>query len=156
MAGLMDMISNRDSSLDKSIAETTMQCLKEMRKQTGENVELVQKINALVEASITKVKGIEAKANANKLDKEVIEELKKEIIEIKSQFSDELTMIKNQMNEEIIRENNKLCKNVRNMLEEYDENQEKSMKSLRRYLKGIIWFLFLITALLITNILGII
>ena len=156
MAGLMDMISNRDSSLDKSIAETTMQCLKEMRKQTGENVELVQKINSLVEASITKVKGIEAKANANKLDNEVIEELKKEIIEIKSQFSDELTMIKNQMNEEIIRENNKLCKNVRNMLEEYDENQEKSMKSLRRYLKGIIWFLFLITALLITNILGII
>lgn len=156
MAGLMDMISNRDSSLDKSIAETTMLCLKEMRKQTGENVELVQKINTLVEASITKVKGIEAKVNANKLDSEVIEELKKEIIEIKSQFSDELTMIKNQMDEEIIRENNKLYKNVRNILEEYDEKQEKSMKSLRRYLKGIIWFLFLITALLITNILGII
>lgn len=156
MASIMDMISNRDSSLDKSIAETTMQCLKEMRKQTGENVELVQKINSLVEASITKVKGIEAKANEKKLDNQVIEELKKEVIEIKSQFSDELTMIKNQMNEEMIRENNKMYKNVKNILEEYDERHEMSMKSLSRYFKGIIWFLFLITVLLITNILGII
>ncbi len=156
MAGLMDMISNRDTSLDKSIAETTMQCLKEMRKQTGENVELVKNINALVEASIIKVKGIEAKVNTNKIDQEVIEELKLEIIEIKSQFSDELTMIKNQMNEELTRENTKLYKGVKSMLEDYAEKQEKKMKSLGRYLKGILWFLFLITILIITNVLGII
>lgn len=156
MAGLMDMISNRDTSLDKSIAETTMQCLKEMRKQTGENVELVKKINTLVEASVTKIRGIEAKINANKIDQEAIEVLKKEIVEIKSQFSDELTMIKNQMNEEMIRENTKLYKGVKSMLEEHDEKQEKKMKTLGRYLKGILWFLCLITILIITNVLGII
>lgn len=156
MAGLMDMISNRDTSLDKSIAETTMQCLKEMRKQTGENVELVKKINTLVEASIMKVKGIEAKNNANKIDSEALEEFKKEIAEIKSQFSDELTMIKNQMDEEIVRENTKLYKGMKSMLEEYEEKQEKKMKSIGRYLKGILWFVFLIAALIITKLLGII
>jgi hypothetical protein len=156
MAGLMDMISNRDTSLDKSIAETTMQCLKEMRKQTGENVELVKRINSLVEASVIKVKGIEVKSAATKIDNEAIKALKEEVIGIKNEFSDELTMIKNQMDEDIVKENTKLYKNLKNMLEEYDEKQQKKMKSLGRYLKGILWFLCLITILLITNILGII
>ncbi|MFA9376845.1 MAG: hypothetical protein ACERKZ_08830 [Lachnotalea sp.] len=156
MAGLMDMISNRDTSLDKTIAETTMQCLKEMRKQTGENVELVKKINSLVEASITKVKGIEIKNNATQIDGKVLMELKEELSTIKSEFSDELTILKNQMDEELHSENSKLYKNIKSLMEEYDEKQQKKLKYLGRYIKLILWFVFLITILLITNILGII
>ncbi|OYO96698.1 hypothetical protein CG709_12075, partial [Lachnotalea glycerini] len=110
MAGLMDMISNRDTSVDKSIAETTMQCLKEMKKQTGENVELVKKINTLVEASIMKIKSLEAKMAASQADSVAIEELRQEMKNIKSEFSDELTMIKNQLNEDINKENAKIKK----------------------------------------------
>ncbi|PXV91803.1 hypothetical protein C8E03_103374 [Lachnotalea glycerini] len=156
MAGLMDMISNRDTSVDKSIAETTMQCLKEMKKQTGENVELVKKINTLVEASIMKIKSLEAKMAASQADSVAIEELRQEMKNIKSEFSDELTMIKNQLNEDINKENAKLYKNIKGILEEYDDKQQKKIKSIGRINKAILWFLFLITVLLITNILGII
>lgn len=156
MAGLMDMISNRDTSMDKSIAETTMQCLKEMKKQSGENVELVKKINALVEASITKIKALEAKMAVSQADSEAIEGLKQEINHVKSEFSDELTIIKNQLNEDINKENAKLYKNIKGILEEYDDKQQKKIRSLGRMNKAILWFLFLITVLLITNIIGII
>ena len=152
----MDMISNRDTSVDKSIAETTMQCLKEMKKQTGENVELVKKINTLVEASIMKIKSLEAKMAASQADSVAIEELRQEMKNIKSEFSDELTMIKNQLNEDINKENAKLYKNIKCILEEYDDKQQKKIKSIGRINKAILWFLFLITVLLITNILGII
>lgn len=156
MAGIMDMISNRDTNLDKSIAETTMQCLREMKKQTGENVELVKRINSLVEASVTKIKGIEVKLNAQNIDQKVVEELKQEVQDIKRDFSDELTLLKNQMSEDLNKENTKLYKSVKGLLEEYDEVQQKRMKSLGRFNKFILWFLLLITVLLVTNILGII
>lgn len=156
MAGIMDMISNRDTNLDKSIAETTMQCLREMKKQTGENVELVKRINSLVEASVTKIKGIEVKLNAQNIDQKVVEELKQEVQDIKRDFSDELTLLKNQMSEDLNKENTKLYKSVKGLLEEYDEAQQKKMKSLGRFNKLILWFLLLITVLLVTNILGII
>ncbi|KAB1438608.1 hypothetical protein [Candidatus Galacturonibacter soehngenii] len=156
MAGLMDMISNRDTNLDKSIAETTMQCLREMRKQTSENVELVKRINSLVEASITKIKGIEVKANEQNIDQKEMEELKKELKDIRQEFFDELTLLKNQLAEESSKENAKLYKSIKGLLEEYDENQERKMRALGRINKLIVWFLVLITALLITNILGVI
>ncbi len=156
MAGLMDMISNRDTNLDKSIAETTMQCLREMKKQTSENVELVKKINYLVEASITKIKGIEVKANAQNIDQKAMEDLKQELKDIRQEFSDELTLLKNQMAEESNKESVKLYKSIKGLLEEYDENQEKKMRAMGRINKLIVWFLVLITALLITNILGVI
>jgi cobalamin biosynthesis protein CbiD len=156
MAGIMDMISNRDTNLDKSIAETTMQCLREMKKQTGENVELVKRINSLVEASVTKIKGIEVKLNAQNIDQKVVEELKQEVQDIKRDFSDELTLLKNQMSEDLNKENTKLYKSVKGLLEEYNEVQQKKMKSLGRFNKLILWFLVLITVLLVTNILGII
>lgn len=155
MAGIMDMISNRDNGMDKTIAETTMQCLKEMKKQTGENVELVKRINSLVEASVTKIKGIEVATNAQN-NNEVVEELKQEIKELKREFSDELTLVKNQMEEGVNKENAKLYKTIKSMLGEYDENQQRKMKSISRFNKIIVWFLFLITVLLVTNILGII
>lgn len=156
MAGLMDMISNRDTNLDKSIAETTMQCLREMKKQTSENVELVKRINSLVEASITKIKGIEVKANEQNIDQKVMEELKKELNDIRQEFFDELTLLKGQMAEESSKENAKLYKSIKGLLEEYNENQEKKIRALSRINKLIVWFLVLITALLITNILGVI
>lgn len=156
MAGLMDMISNRDTNLDKSIAETTMQCLREMKKQTSENVELVKRINSLVEASITKIKGIEVKANEQNIDQKEMEELKKELKDIRQEFFDELTLLKNQLAEESSKENAKLYKSIKGLLEEYDENQERKMRALGRINKLIVWFLVLITALLITNILGVI
>jgi hypothetical protein len=156
MAGLMDMISNRDSSMDKSIAETTNQCLKEMKKQSGENVELVRKINMLVEASINKIKSLEAKMAASEADQQAMEELKQEMQNIKSELADELTIIKNQMEEDINRENAKLYKNVKGLLEEQDEKQQTKIRSLGKFNKIILWFLVLITVLLITNILGII
>lgn len=155
MAGLMDMISNRDSSMDKSIAETTMQCLKEMKKQTGENVEMVKKINSLVESSIHKIKGIEVNLNEQTNQKE-IEDLKQELHQIKEQFSDELTLFKNQMREEVNLENAKLYKSIKGLLEDYDENQQKKLRSIGRVNKLIVWFLTLITVLIIVNILGII
>ena len=156
MAGIMDMISNRDTNLDKTIAETTMQCLREMKKQTSENVELVKRINSLVEASITKIKGIEVKANAQNIDEKAIEDLKQELKDIRQDFSDELIIIKNQMTEESNKENAKLYKSIKGLLEEYAENQEKKMRAIGRINKLIVWFLVLITALLITNILGVI
>lgn len=156
MAGLMDMISNRDTNLDKSIAETTMQCLREMKKQTSENVELVKRINSLVEASIIKIKGIEVKANAQNIDQKAMEDLKQELKDIRQEFSDELTLLKNQMAEESSKENAKLYKSIKGLLEEYHENQEKKMRAISRINKLIVWFLLLITALLITNILGVI
>lgn len=154
MAGFMDMLSNRD--IDKSIAETTMQCLKEMKKQTGENVELVKRINSLVEASVSKIKGIEARVNAQNIDSKVVEELKQEIQDTKRELSDEMTMLKNQLNEETNKENAKLYKSMKGMLEEYNEIQQKKIKSISRFNKVILWFLFLITILLITNIIGVI
>ena len=156
MAGIMDMISNRDTNLDKTIAETTMQCLREMKKQTSENVELVKRINSLVEASITKIKGIEVKANAQNIDEKAIEDLKQELKDIRQDFSDELIILKNQMTEESNKENAKLYKSIKGLLEEYAENQEKKMRAICRINKLIVWFLVLITALLITNILGVI
>ncbi|WP_099467315.1 hypothetical protein [Konateibacter massiliensis] len=156
MAGLMDMISNRDSSIDKSIAETTMQCLREMKKQTGENVELVKKINSLVEASVTKIKGIEVKTNEQNINDKAVEELKQEVQEMKREFSDELTLLKNQLDENMNKENGKLYKSVKAMLEEHEEKQQKQIKSIGRFNKVILWFLFLITVLLVTNIIGII
>lgn len=156
MAGIMDMISNRDTNLDKTIAETTMQCLREMKKQTSENVELVKRINSLVEASITKIKGIEVKANAQNIDEKAIEDLKQELKDIRQDFSDELIILKNQMTEESNKENAKLYKSIKGLLEEYAENQEKKMRAIGRINKLIVWFLVLITALLITNILGVI
>lgn len=155
MAGLMDMISNRDANLDKSIAETTMQCLKEMKKQTSENVELVKKINSLVEASVTKIKGIEAKANAQNIDQE-LEELKKEVQNVRQEFLDELVLLKNQLTEDSSKDTAKLYKSLKGLLEDYDEKQQKKIRSISRFNKLILWFLCLITVLLVTNIIGII
>lgn len=157
MAGLMDMISNRDSSMDKSIAETTMQCLREMKKQTGENVELVKQINILVEASITKIKGIEAKASKEENNtKEVTEAVRQETEKLKAEIADCFTGFKAQLDEEQEKELGKFYKSLKNLLEEQEERQEHRIKHLNGYLKGILWFLCLIAVLLIASIIGII
>lgn len=156
MAGLMDRINNKDTSLDKTIAETTMQCLREMRKQSGENVELVKNINDLVEASITKIKKIEARLpDAEQTEKDK-QEFMQELENVKSEFSDQLTMFKNEMDEQLSKENSKLYKSIKIVMDENSEEQYRAIKSLKIYMKGIIWFVCLIAILLIANIIGII
>lgn len=173
MAGLMDMINNtRDMSTDKSMAETTMQCLKEMKRQSTENVELVKSINSLVEAGITKIKGIEVgKSNSGNFNEyELKNELKSELEEIKviakeqndllkselkNEFVNKLGDFSEQLEAKIEKENNKCYKNVESILEEYIQQQERVNKSHTRWLKVITWFLVLIAALLTANIVGV-
>ncbi len=161
MAGIMDMIGNRDQSVDKSIAETTMMCLKEMKKQSTENVELVKSINSLVEAGINKIKKMEF-PNAGGADskaQEITEAVEKKIDMAKEEVLDEVTSkmdtLTQQLDEKIEKENNKCYKNIESILEEFIEQQEKVNKSHSRWLKVITWFLVLIAALLIANIVGV-
>lgn len=159
MAGIMDMIGSREQSTDKVIAEATVQCLKEMKKQSTENVELVKSINSLVEAGITKIKGMEADNGNTALNEETVSLINQKFDELKTEITDEINtqmqQMTQQLNEKIEKENNKCYKNMESILDEHIEQQEKANKSNSRWLKLIVWFLFLTNALIIANILGV-
>lgn len=158
MAGLMDIIG-RENSTEKGIAETTMLCLKEMKKQSTENVEMVKRINSLVESSIKKIREFEAvleENQANEQNPEAAEEYLEKIEQLKVEFQEKMDILKYEVEDFVHKENVKCYKNIKGILDEKEETQQKELKSIKRVMKVFIWFLFLITVLFIVEIIGVI
>lgn len=143
----------RNTTFEKSMVEAVNQCSQEIRQLSSRIYELekdnLQKENDQFQNIKKQVQPIEEQL------KQISEKLKEEKEEPDSlELSDRLKEMEEGLSSHVHKEAVKTYRNVQILLEDYGNN--KTAKSLKRYLRVILWFLILITALLISNILGVI
>lgn len=149
-------VTNRNSVTDKNMIDAINRCSHEIQGLNNKISQLEGKFtktdlsNQICELEVL-LKKIE-----ERLDKKDEERKENQLTDFISIYENKEEEIKTQLTEHIHKEAVKTYRNVQGLLEDNELLNSKSLKPVKIYLRIIIWFLILITALIICNVIGVI
>lgn len=149
-------LTSRSSVTDKNIIDAINRCSHEIQGLNNKISQLESKYDQKEYSNqINKLEVLLVNLK-EKLEENVVEGKESQLNKFIAIYENKEEETKSVLSEHIHKEAVKTYRNVQGLLEDKDIMNSKSLKSIKIYLRVILWFLILITALIICNIIGVI
>lgn len=149
-------LTSRSLATDKNLIDAINRCSHEIQGLNNKISQLESKYDQKeLSSQINKLEVLLVDMK-EKLDENVVEGKGDQLTDFIERYENKEEETKSILSEHIHKEAVKTYQNVQGLLEDKDLMNSKSLKSIKIYLRVTLWFLILITALIICNIIGVI
>ena len=174
MAGFMDMLGKRPegesaAAYQKTVLREIARKLTELEEQNDQNAAAIDEIKRLQKMMLQKVDAINVGADEMSCQPEQaapaaaaeVEALQRQVEALSAKLAEDCQMLENRLDtmklsieDTVHKENIKCYRNVQGAIEEQGDVKEYDVKSLKKYIKVVVWFQLITIVLLVLRILG--